>query len=100
MRKIFSKSFIAATALMLSLSMTGFPLTGAIPSAFAASSFQTPSSFADLSEAVKHSVVNIFTTQVVSGKALTHSWGPIPPFEVSSATTSSNISLGICPRDR
>jgi serine protease Do len=80
MRKIFSKSFIAATALMLSLSMTGFPLTGAIPSAFAASSFQTPSSFADLSEAVKHSVVNIFTTQVVSGKALNPFMGPDSPF--------------------
>ena len=80
MRKIFSKRFIAATALMLSLSMTGFPLTGAIPSAFAAPSFQTPSSFADLSEAVKHSVVNIFTTQVVSGKALKPFMGPDSPF--------------------
>jgi len=80
MRTIFSKRFIAVAALLLSLLMTGFPLTGTVPSAFAAPSFQTPNSFADLSEAVKHSVVNVFTTQLVSGKALNPFMGPDSPF--------------------
>jgi serine protease Do len=80
MKTIYSKRFVAAAALLLSILMAGFPLVATVPAAFAAPGFQTPSSFADLSEAVKHSVVNVFTTQVVSGKAINPFMGPDSPF--------------------
>ena len=65
---------------MLLIGIMTFFMTGwGAQAALAGSEKQVPASFADLADAVKHSVVNISTTQVIKGTPLQPFFGPNAP---------------------
>ena len=61
--------------------MTFFLISQSAQAALPGFGKQAPASFADLADEVKHSVVNISTTQVVKGRPLQPFIGPNDPFE-------------------
>ncbi len=80
MRTNYVRTLMLVTCFSLTILMAGFPLTGGIGPAFADTGAQPPTSFANLAQSVKHSVVNISTTQVIAGGAVNPFQGPNSPF--------------------
>jgi serine protease Do len=79
MRAIYSKYLTLVTSLSLTMLMAGFSIMGRVTPAFGDTSGQPPTSFANLAQSVKDSVVNISTTQVMSGGAANPFQGPDSP---------------------
>jgi len=73
-----SSRLLVCTAILgiLALFLTPLPAQAAFPGL----GYKTPASFADLADSVKHSVVNISTTQVIKGAPLRPFGGPNSPF--------------------
>lgn len=75
------KSISTALVCIAVLGILAIFLTPALAqAAFPGLGSKTPASFADLADSVKHSVVNISTTQVIKGSRLQPFGGPNSPF--------------------
>jgi serine protease Do len=79
MKTLRNKEMTLGGFFFLSMLAACFSLVGNVAAASGDTAGQVPSSFANLADAVKHSVVNISTTQVVTGKSMQPFLGPDSP---------------------